>query len=178
MNQDMGIRLQAYLDGELKGAEREGMERQLASDAELRALAQEIRAVTAALKDSDPIVTVPASREFYFSQIERRIAAAEVQESRTAGSGVPVMVWVRRALLPLTGVALATFMLMSSVNTGVLPIQSPLDESLQATQRVEETGAMLEETGAMTFRSESEGVTLVWLYDKDQPSGRTLLDDE
>ena len=154
------------------------MEKQLAQDAELRGLAPELRAVTVALRQNDPIVAVPASREFYFSQIERRIAAADRQESRVATGRVSIMAWVRKALLPLTGVALATFMLMSSLNTGVRPIQAPLDENLQVTQRVEETGAMLEETGAMTFRSESEGVTLVWLYDKDLSPARSLTDDE
>ena len=168
MNQELGIRLQAYLDGEISPQEREAFEKQLSQDAELQSLSKELTLVSGLLRESDPVVTVPASQDFYFSQIRKRIEAAEA----TTPEVIPALSWgewVRRALLPLGGVAVAGLMLMTTLRTGVTPLIASSHE---------ETEALLEETGAMTFRSDAQGVTVVWLYDKEMASASTLSDDE
>ena len=107
MNEDMGIKLQAYLDGELSGSDRAAVEKLLAQNSELRALRQELAMVKEALRESDPVVTIPASREFYWSQIERRLDRVESEGKQVAVGGGSWSRWLRRVLLPLTGTALA-----------------------------------------------------------------------
>jgi hypothetical protein len=63
-------------------------------------------------------------------------------------------------MLPLSGVAAACLMLTLSLRQGSLPVAS----------LHEDTESPLDETSAVTFRSESEKVTVVWLYDKEQAS--------
>jgi hypothetical protein len=167
MNQDLGIRLQAYMDGELSSEERVSFEKLLNQDVELQSLRKEITLVTNLLRESDPVVAVPESQEFYFSQIRRRIEAAETAAPNVAPA-LSWGQWFSRALLPLGGVTVAGLMLMTTLRTG-----TPLIASSH-----EETEALLEETGAMTFRSDAQGVTVVWLYDKDMASATTLSDDE
>ncbi len=161
MNEDFGIRLQAYLDGELDSRGRQEVEATLSTDPQARALEQELRMVGEALKAADPVVSVPESREFYWSKIARSIEAAEVAGDRVspavAGS---FAAWLRRAVLPLSGVAAACLMLLVSLRQGALPVVAMPGE----------TESPLAETGALTFRSEAERVTVVWLYDKDQPA--------
>ena len=167
MNEELGLKLQADLDGELSSGERKEVETLLARDPELRALKAELSFVTRSLKDSDPVMQVPASREFYFSQIERRIAASE-SEMRTSsvGPGSRFGGWLRQALLPLSGVAAACLMLVLGLREGPLP----------ALSFHEETESPLDETAAVTFRSESEKVTIVWVYDRQLASVDTTLD--
>lgn len=159
MNDDIAIRLQTYVDGEMAGAEKVEMETQLARDPELQALAGELNMVTRALRESDPLVSVPETREFYWSQVQRRIAAEEASAQRpvsTASAGLAA--WLRRSVLPLSGLAAACLMLMTTLRSG-----SPVSSH-------EDTESPLNETGALTFRSESQKVTVVWLYDKEQAS--------
>lgn len=168
MNEDRGLKLQAYLDGEMAENEVADFEALLARDTELQALQSELSFVGKALRDSDPVVTVPESREFYFSQIQRRIEAAEaVADRETAGAGAGWSAWLRRAMLPLSGVAAACLMMVLSLRQGTLPVLS----------FHEETESPIEETAAVTFRSEAEKVTIVWLYDRQVASADTTVDD-
>ncbi|MBI1840477.1 MAG: hypothetical protein HYR88_06440 [Verrucomicrobia bacterium] len=169
MNEELGIRLQAYLDGELSSRERTEIEARLAKDPELQALKSELTAIRSALIEADPVVQVPESREFYFSQIQRRIAA---EDTRADSPKTPIVswslsLWLRRAILPLSGVAAACMMLLVSLREGTVP---PLSSH-------EETESPMEETGAVTFRSEAQRVTIVWLYDKEVASSDTTIDD-
>lgn len=169
MNEEMGIKLQAYLDGELSGSERLAMERLLAQDPELRALRQELDMVKDAIRGAEPVVTVPASREFYWSQIERRLDRVEAETAAEAKATWSWSGWMRRVLLPLSGTAVAGLVLMLSLRDGALP-------GVSVASLHEETESPLEETSAVTFRSESEKVTVVWLYDKDQATSEVSDD--
>lgn len=169
MNEERALKLQAYLDGEMAENEVADFEASLARDPELQALQSELSFVSKALRDSDPVVAVPESREFYFSQIQRRIEAAEAASDReTVGAGAGWMSWLRRAMLPLSGVAAACLMLVVSLREGTLPVRS----------FHEETESPIEETAAVTFRSEAEKVTIVWLYDRQVASADTTTVDD
>ena len=170
MNEDMGIKLQAYLDGELSDGDRAAVEKLLAQDVDLRGLRQELMMVKGVLQESDPVVTVPVSREFYWSQIERRLERIEVEHGRSTVGGSSWAAWLRRVLLPVTGTAVACLVLLLSLRDGSLP-------GVSIRSLHEETESPLEETSAVTFRSESEKVTVVWLYDKDQASSETISDE-
>ena len=170
MNEDIGIKLQAYLDGELSGSDKVAVEKLLAEDADLRGLRQELVMVKEALRESDPVVTIPASGEFYWSQIERRLKHLEMMGESSAAGRASWSAWLRRVLLPLTGTAVACLVLILSLRDGSLP-------GVSIASLHEETESPLEETSAVTFRSESEKVTVLWLYDKDQASSEVLSDD-
>lgn len=168
MNDDLGMKLQAYLDGELSAGERAEVESRLKQDPSLRELEAELRMVSHALKEADPVVSVPVSREFYWNQIERRIAveASTAPASEVAASDW--LGWLRRLAIPLSGVAAACLMLMASLKQGGLPVSIH-----------EVTESLLSETSAVTFRSEAEKVTVVWLYDQEQtPKATQTSSDE
>jgi len=152
--------LQAYLDGELPEAEAREVAKLLAQDQEAVLLQGELRNTRQALKGSEAIVQLPESREFYWSKIAREIERLDrperVEQKR------PFIFRLQRFLVPVTGaLAVAIFL-------GITLINSSTGTTLG------ETELASEDMGAITFRSESEGMTTVWLYNR----GDSELSDE
>ena len=73
MKQELQLKLQAYLDGELPDGEAREAADLLAQDAEARALLAELKNTRAALAGFEADIKLPESREFYWSKIEREI---------------------------------------------------------------------------------------------------------
>jgi anti-sigma factor RsiW len=159
MDFDAQLKLQAYLDGELPEAEAREVAKLLAQDQEAVLLLGELRNTRQALKGSDAIVQLPEAREFYWSKIAREIERLErpqpVEQKR------PFIFRLQRFLVPVTGLAVAVFL-------GITLLNSSTGTTLG------ETELASEDMGAITFRSESEGMTTVWLYDR----GDSELSDE
>jgi anti-sigma factor RsiW len=159
MDFETELKLQAYLDGELPEAEARDVARLLAHDQEAVLLLGELRNTRQALKGSEAIVQLPESREFYWSKISREIQRLErpqpVEQKR------PFIFRLQRFLVPVTGaLAVAVFLGITLFgNSGTA---------------LGETELSTEDMGAITFRSESEGMTTVWLYDR----GDSELSDE
>ncbi|NLH72014.1 MAG: hypothetical protein GX456_03055 [Verrucomicrobia bacterium] len=152
MKQEDVIKIQAWLDGELAGSEAESVERLIAQDADARALVAELRWTKSALVRGELERPVPESREFYWSKIERAIRATET--ARQAVLDRPWVGLVLRWFAPAGIVAaLALFL--------VLPILR------QSRQQPWVAGAEIEsplsDVGSITFRSEAEGMTVVWV---------------
>ncbi len=130
-----------------------------AHDQEAVLLLGELRNTRQALKGSEAIVQLPESREFYWSKISREIQRLErpqpVEQKR------PFIFRLQRFLVPVTGaLAVAVFLGITLFgNSGTA---------------LGETELSTEDMGAITFRSESEGMTTVWLYDR----GDSELSDE
>jgi anti-sigma factor RsiW len=160
MDFETELKLQAYLDGELPEAEARQIAKLLAQDQEAVLLLSELRNTRQAIKGSEAIVQLPESREFYWSRIEREIEGLEqpqrVEQKR------PFIFRLQRLLVPVSGaVAVAVFLGITLLNSGT---GTALGETELAT----------EDMGAITFRSESEGMTTVWLYNR----GDSELSDE
>jgi len=160
MDFDAQLKLQAYLDGELPEAEAREVAKLLAQDQEAVLLQGELRNTRQALKGSEAIVQLPESREFYWSKIAREIERLDrperVEQKR------PFIFRLQRFLVPVTGaLAVAIFL-------GITLINSSTGTTLG------ETELASEDMGAITFRSESEGMTTVWLYNR----GDSELSDE
>jgi len=159
MDFETELKLQAYLDGELPETEAREIAKFLAQDQEAALLLGELKNTRQALKGSEIVVQLPESREFYWSKIEREIERLEkpqrVEQKR------PFIFRLQRILVPVTGaLAVAVFLGITLFgNSG-----TALGETELAT----------EDMGAITFRSESEGMTTVWLYDR----GDSELSDE
>jgi anti-sigma factor RsiW len=133
--------LQAYVDGELDAARRSEVERLLDGDAGTRQIVDGLRQIARLVRENEPIATVPATREFYWSQIQRRIAAEENRGSRPKAASDAIR-WLRW-LAPALGVAAVAVVLS-------LP-------------KEELAGQEIADATTMTFRSDTDGLTLHWL---------------
>lgn len=152
MDFEAELKLQAYLDGELPEAEAREVAKWLAQDQGAVLLLGELRNTRQALKGAERVVQLPESREFYWSKIEREIARSErpqpVEHKR------PLIFRLQRFLVPLSGaIALAVLIGITLSNDG-------------GVGTLGETEVASEDMGAITFRSESEGMTTVWLYNR------------
>ena len=147
MKVDAGIKLQAYLDGELTGSEAQQVAVLIESDAEARALFGELQQMRTVLKANEPEFRLPESREFFWSKIEREI---ERMDAAPAEQAPAWMLFLRRHFAAISGVAVAACV--------VLFVALQMSPSL-----LEEIDNPLDEVGTFSFRSESQKMTLVWI---------------
>jgi len=152
MNTNFELKLQAWLDGELSAAEAQRIGQEITGDAEASQIVAELRSIKTALAGNEPVLTVPETREFYWSKIERQIE----REARSPRTVPPprVAAW-RRWLTPLSGFAAMACMLYLAVRPPALPT---FDE-------ISSTGEGME---AVTFHDQSAGMTVVWLADPSE----------
>ena len=152
MNQELNIKLQAFLDGELPEREMAELRVQAENDPAARDLLSELRATRAALQDFESSLKLPESREFYWSKIQREInrpaPAAAPRES--AGSWLHA---IRRWLVPVGSVAVIAIVGLVSL------LQSPRMD----TPRPGASEFAMSDSSAFTYRDFTSGTTLVWL---------------
>jgi anti-sigma factor RsiW len=148
MDLEKQLKLQAYLDGELSETDRRTVESLLAHDAEAAALTAELRHTLAALAAGESERTLPESREFYWSKIERGIRLAERRDP-TPERPSWLATW-RRLLVPLGTVATVTV-------AGLLAV------SQFGSTGSQESEMALTDSDAFTYRDYAGGMTLVWL---------------
>src|SRR4051812_32126786 len=104
MNSEVELELQAYLDGELAGADARRVESLIAADPQAKALFQELKTTKSLLAANEPEIKLPDSREFYWSKIERAIERTEQPELPAAANVGSWLSGWRRYLAPLTGI--------------------------------------------------------------------------
>ena len=161
MNEETLMQVQAYLDNELTPADARKVAEVISTDPEARAIYQE-------LKDTREILTTTGeaplqlqdTREFYWSQIQRRIAAAEPRPATAS-----INSWWLRLVAPLAGAA-ALFAVLLSLSDRSQPITTEMASSTPATVGPQMSFHHVEsqpEYSTITFRSESEGITVVWV---------------
>ena len=151
MNLEVGIKLQAYLDGELTDREAQQIAALIESDGEARALFGELQQTSTALRGNEPEFRLPESREFYWGKIEREIERLEASPapSRTPGW----ILFLRNHLAAVAGTsAVAALMLFMA-----------LQMNLVSPALFEEIDNPLDDTPSFSFRSESQQMTLVWI---------------
>ena len=157
MNRDTQLQVQAYLDNELGSGDARTISKLISSDVAARKLYNELKETREALVQNEPEFQVPDSREFYWSQIQRRIDSAQ-----RVPSSAPVRPWWMRMLVPMAGAVGLFAVLISVVNKdGGQPtvVTSNLPAAIAPLHSVQQSA----DVSQFTFRSESEGVTLVWL---------------
>ena len=94
------LKLQALLDGELETREVRELEALLAKDTQQAALLQELKWTKAAVAGNDVALSLPETREFYWSKIAREIETAE------KNAAVPAeRPWWIKYFYPATGLA-------------------------------------------------------------------------
>jgi hypothetical protein len=153
MNHNLELKLQAWLDGELSGPEARRIGQEIAGDAEASRLVAELQALKSAMAGNEMALTIPESREFYWSKIERQIER-EARIPRPSTVSRPAA-W-RHWLAPLTGLVGLACMLVLAVKP--FAPSTTFDE-------ISATGEGME---AVTFHDQSAGMTVVWLADTEQ----------
>lgn len=135
--------LQAYVDGELEPKQKAAIERVLQTDAEARSLVEGLQALSRLVRDNEPARAVPASRDFYWSQIQQRIDAADRVHRPSARPAQSALHWLRW-LVPALGVAAVAVVISS---------QNPSNQS----------STQLTDSQTLTFHSDADGVTIAWI---------------
>jgi len=155
MNEEQQLRLQAFLDGELPEREARAVAAWVESDPAAADLLVELKAIRQALAGSEPAVSLPESREFFWSRIARDIEAGERRETAAGPAGFR---W-QHLLWPIgaTALCVAVVLLQNPFATTERPVASIAPDA--DTPIVE---AMQPGSDATTYRNESDGTTLVW----------------
>ena len=140
MNLETLLEIQAYADGELSSGRVAEIERLLVVDPRSKAQYLELVGVRDAIQEHEAQIVVPETREFFWSQIQRRIAQAE------KAAAIPVREryqrWnVLRWFAPVLALA-AVLVVVSVRQPGV---STPI------------------EVTTVTFHSDVDGVTFHWL---------------
>ena len=137
--------LQAYVDGELPEERRRQVEAALPADLDAQELVTGLRQLGTLIRAYEPTVTVPVTREFYWSQIRRQIEA-EQPKVPTASAALGWLRW----LIPAMGVAAVAVVISTQ--------QTPREITLAGGGDV-----TVVDVSSTVFRSESDGVTVHWI---------------
>jgi anti-sigma factor RsiW len=148
MDNNAELKLQAYLDGELPESEAREVAKSLAQDQEAVLLLAELRNTRQALVGFEKGVTLPESREFFWSKVEREISRLE-PAPRTVEKVSLLATW-RRLLVPAGAVA--------ALLTVVFIAIGPFGAGTSA-----QTDVVTDESGAFTYRDEAAQATLIWV---------------
>ena len=162
MTEEQQLKLQGFLDGELPENEARSVASWLARDADATALMGELRNTRKTLADFEPRLTVPETREFYWSKIERQIQRLERVPPPT--ESVPMWSIIRRWLAP---VGAAAALAVIAVVMGLHLEQSALPGHAEVVMAVADPGTF-------TYHDYANGTTLVWLT---YPAERELAKD-
>jgi anti-sigma factor RsiW len=156
MKNDTQLKVQAYLDNELSPGDARRIASLISSDSAVRDLYSELKDTKETIRRNEPEAKLSDSPDFYWSQIQRRIAAAE----KIAPARTPAPWWVR-VLAPLAGAVALFAILFSVARPGETPLATASGTVLEpALHEVED---LAPDVSTITFRSEAEGVTVVWV---------------
>jgi anti-sigma factor RsiW len=152
MNWETGLKLQAWVDGEIVGAEAERLAASVERDPELQTFAARLKHTSNLLRGNELDRAIPESREFYWSKIERGIRQAGAAPGRAHGRPLWVRWWARY-LAPAAIVGTLAVLLVTPAIRPNSPrwishaeIESPLDD-----------------LSSITFRSEEGRMTVIWV---------------
>jgi anti-sigma factor RsiW len=143
------LKLQALLDGALDAREIREIEAILAQDIQSAALMQELKWMKAAVAGNEAEVKLPESREFYWSKVQRGIAA----EERSAAAAPAERGWWLRFMYPAAGLA-AMVAVIFVVSVGRITDGA-------------DTESVPEDVNAISFRSETEAMSVVYVADEN-----------
>jgi anti-sigma factor RsiW len=155
MNQEQQLKLQAFLDGELPEREAREILSWTQRDGAAAALLAELKNTRQAMAKSEPHLSLPEVREFFWSKIEREIQRREPVAA--IAPEVTLFTALRRWFFPAVAVsALVIAGLVAHFNVPKVAVATMADAD---TPTVETT---LANSDATTYRDASEGTTLVW----------------
>ena len=148
MKEELQLKVQAYLDGELPAGEARELSDLIAHNADARSLHAELNNTRSAVRVFEAEIKLPESREFYWSKIQREIRRSE--KPQTIEEPAWFAAWLRRFLAPagaLAALVIAATLAWHQINPGFAL----------------ETETASADSDAFTYRDYSKGMTLVWL---------------
>lgn len=152
MNQDSKLKLQAHFDHELSAKESAEIALWLDRDAEARNLFTELTDLRKVLAAGELECKVPESREFYWSKIQRAIRDSD--QPQPVSESAPGYSWWMRLVAPALGVAVLLMTALSLVK---------LTNNSSRLTHLHQIETPLEDTSAISFHSQSAGMTVVWV---------------
>ena len=150
MNQQRALQIQSYLDDALPAGERREVEVALANDSAARALLENLRRVRDGVAANEPVPKLAESREFYWSKIQRQIAAADQVPKPEELS---LWRWIAN-LAPFAA------MVVIAVGLAWYSVKPPLSNPADAEQEI---ASAIGEADAITFYSPEAQMTVVWV---------------
>lgn len=153
MNEEIKLKLQAHLDGELSEREAREISAQLTNDSEVRSLFAELQFTKTALRGNELEIKLPETREFYWSKIRREIERGEKQSSPVQHGSWWKPVYMRWAggLAATCALLMISFVAFNGKNESYV------------TAEVERTS---DDMGAISYHSDKEGMTVVYLFER------------
>ncbi|MFL3665772.1 MAG: hypothetical protein ACJ06V_04225 [Verrucomicrobiota bacterium] len=151
---EIQLKVQALVDGELTGREAEELRDRLETDAGLKEFYERLTAVRELMADAELPRTLPESGDFHWSQISKAIECEERQAKQMArpASGAN---WLLRWVFPLAGIAclMLLFTLQQTRNPN-LSISLGSDHELELS---------IDDLDVMTFNTGDDNMSVVWL---------------
>ena len=171
MNSEMQLKVQAYLDNELTPGEARQVATLLTNDSFARDLYNELKQTKEIVVQNEPVPRLDESREFYWSRIKGQIEKTERPAPRAAQP------WWLRLMAPIAG-AIALFAILLSVSgPGTTPRNTVATSKVTPSVLPMHEGEIVSpEMSAITFRSEAEGVTVVWVSSDAPETTPSLLE--
>jgi len=162
MKEDLQLKLQAYLDGELPSGEAQAVRDLLADDDAARDLLMELTNTRDVIVAHEATIKLPETHEFYWSKIQREIRR---ETKPTPAAGFSLAAWLRRMLVPagaFAAVAIAALLSLPHAGSGMGEYASTTSS----------------EAAAFTYHDYATGTTLVWLdYSSENDFSDTDSDD-
>ncbi len=154
MKSELYLKIQACLDGELTPEARVEMADLLAVDPNAQALFAELKSTKNLLHGNELAFKLPATKDFFWSRIEQEIA--RLDPPLKTPSTPAYSHWWWKLLAPAGALALFVCVL--------LPLRPHfLFGSALAALSGMEVETTIPDSSIITFRSEAEGVTVVWV---------------
>ena len=168
MNEALAIRIQAHLDGELSQDASKQLLTELESNAEAMELLKAFQAESSLLSSvTEKEHSLPVAHSYFWKGIADEIAPDAVS-SIHASTGPVVEPWKRWLswLLPAAGAAcVALVAIMQGLTPGSIGSKSGDGDrsKLRRAPSFHEIDSRQQNAGFISFRSESEGVSVVWI---------------
>jgi hypothetical protein len=157
MNKEMTLEIQAYLDNELASEmDVKRVANLVAQDSDATRLYKELKDTRQILAGNELPARLPESGDFYWSKIQRAIERESAP--RPPARETP---WWIRALAPLAGVACVGLLLAGK---GVMNVGSKGRSAY-----LHEIETSIDDASAISFHSQSQGMTVVWVKGYENP---------
>ncbi len=167
---EIELKVQALVDGELTGREAEELRARMETDAGLRELHERLTAVRGLMAGAELPRTLPESGDFHWSQILKAVEHEEQEAKRLAKPAASANWWLRW-VMPLAG--MVCLVLVLSLQQTTMP---DLDILLGSDHELELSA---DEIDVMTFNTADDAMSIVWLdyaIDLQQDSLQLWLD--
>ena len=151
---EIELKVQALVDGELTGREAEELQQRINSDATLLQLHARLKQMRGLIANSELLRPLPESGDFYWNKITKSIEQAERKERPRERTTKPSR-WLLRWLSPLVGVsALVLLFTLQQPTAPDLGITLISDHELEMSD---------DEIDVMTYNSDDDSMSIVWL---------------